>query len=354
MMKRFRLLHLAGSLAGIALLHPVTAFAADEKKESDKDPGEVNLYTHRHYESDEVIFSRFTEETGIKINVVKAGADELIERLKSEGSASPADLLITADAGRLVRAKDAKLLQPISSEGLEANVPENLRDPEGYWFALTRRARILAYAKDRIDPSELSTYEALADPIWRGRVIARSSSNIYNQSLLASIIANVGEEKATEWATAVRKNMARPPQGSDRDQMRAVAAGLADVAIVNTYYLGLLINSTEKADQKVGQDIGVFFPNQEGRGAHINISGAGVTKSSKNKENAIRLLEYLVDEKQQASFASANHEYPVNPNAEWSPLLTSWGAVKADELNLSELGKQNAAAVQAFDKAGWE
>lgn len=327
---------------------------AETDKRKLETEGEVNLYTHRHYEADEALFARFTEKTGIKVNVVKANADELIERLKSEGEASPADLLVTADAGRLVRAQEAGLLQAVKSEKLEDCVPAQLREPDGYWFGLTLRARIFAYAKARVNPASLSTYEALAQPVWKGRILARSSSNIYNQSLLASIIAQSSEEQAVAWARAVRSNMARPPQGSDRDQMRAVAAGLADVAIVNTYYLGILATSSDPADRKSAEKIGVFFPNQGGRGAHINISGAGVTRHAKNTENAITLLEFLVESEQQSEFARANFEYPVNPEGLRSPLLKKWGAFKADTLNLSELGKYNQAAVKAFDLAGWE
>jgi len=330
---------------GLASAAPLAGAFAQEK---------VNLYTHRHYEADQVLFKKFTADTGIEVNVVKAGAQALIERLKSEGAASPADLLVTADAGNLVRAKAAGLLQAVESDVLTASIPETLRDTDGQWFGLTRRARIIAYAKERVQPSELSTYEALANAEWRGRILCRSSSNIYNQSLLASIIANSDKAKGIAWATAVRKNMARPPQGSDRDQMRAVSAGLGDVAIVNTYYLGLLINSTDPQDQKIGRSLGIFFPNQEGRGAHVNISGAGVTKSSKNKENAIKLLEFLVSVESQKAFAEATYEYPVNPKAELSELLKSWGEFKADPLDLNKLGTNNAEAVKAFDLAGWE
>ncbi|MEM0969622.1 MAG: extracellular solute-binding protein [Verrucomicrobiota bacterium] len=255
--------------------------------------GDLTLYSHRHYESDDALFQKFTEESGIKVNVVKAKADELIERLKAEGENSPADLFMTADAGNLQRAKSQGVLQTISSEVLDAAIPENLRDPDGEWYGITQRARVLVYAKDRNKPEDFSSYEDLADPKWRGQILVRSSSNIYNQSLMASIIAAHGEEKAEEWAAAVRKNMARPPQGSDRDQMRAVAAGLGDVAIVNTYYLGLLVNSDDPKDQEVGNSVAIFFPNQaEGdRGTHVNISGAGVTKYSKNVKEATQLLE---------------------------------------------------------------
>lgn len=315
---------------------------------------EITLYTHRHYEADDKLFAEFTESSGIKVNVVKSGADQLMERLKQEGANSPADLLMTADAGRLHRAKEAQLLQPVDSERLEKSIPASLRDPDGHWFAFTSRARVVVYAKDRVQPEELSTYEDLTHPKWKGRLLARSSSNIYNQSLLASIIAANGEKKALSWARGVRANMARPPQGSDRDQVRGVAAGLADLAIVNTYYLGLLANSADPKDREVANKVAVFFPNQNGRGAHLNVSGAGVVKTSKNKEGAVKLLEFLASKKAQASFPIETYEYPVVKGVEWSDLLKSWGQFKPDSLNLAKLGELNKDAVKIFGRADWQ
>ena len=314
----------------------------------------LTLYTHRHYPEDEALFAKFTERTGIKVKAVKSGADQLMERLKQEGENSPADILMTADAGRLHRAKAAGLLQPTQSDSLTRRIPGPLRDPEGYWYGITSRARVIAYAKARVRPSELSTYEDLADERWRGRILVRSSSNIYNQSLLASIIAAHGERKALEWAMAVRKNMVRPPQGSDRDQIRAVARGLADLAIVNTYYVGLLKHSPEAKDRALVEKIGVFFPNQNDRGTHINVSGAGVVKTSKHKEAAIKLLEFLASKEAQATFPVATYEYPVAGEVEWSELLKSWGTFKRDTLDLATLGKLNKDAVKIFGRAGWE
>tara|TARA_R110002096_G_scaffold200639_5_gene384661 strand:- start:2042 stop:3052 length:1011 start_codon:yes stop_codon:yes gene_type:complete len=315
---------------------------------------EITLFSHRHYEADDALYEKFTKETGIKVNVVKASADELIERLKAEGETTKGDVFMTADAGRLVRAKAQGVLQPVESAVLSERIPANLRDPENMWFGLTQRARIVMYAKDRVKPEELSTYEDLADKKWRGRILVRSSSNIYNQSLLASIIAEHGAEKAAEWAKGVRGNMARPPQGSDRDQMRAVHAGLGDLAIVNTYYVGLLVNSTEKKDQEVGKSLGFFFPNQDGRGAHVNVSGAGIIKHSKNKDAAIKFLEFLASDEAQATFPKETYEYPVVPSVEWSPLQKSWGEFKADSLNLAKLGELNEKAVEVFNEVGWE
>ena len=315
---------------------------------------ELNIYSHRHYDSDAILFKQFSEETGIKVNVVKGSADQLIQRLSSEGKNSPADVLLTVDAGRLHRAKSAGVLEPVKSEVLLKNVPAPMRDPEGYWYGMTVRSRVIVYAKDRVKRSELSSYEDLAKPKWKGRVVARSSSNIYNQSLLASIIAAKGKDKAFAWAKAVRKNMARAPRGSDRDQARAVASGLADVAIMNTYYLGILANSSVAADREVANKVGVFFPNQNGRGAHINVSGGAVTASTKSKKEAVLILEFLTSAKSQETFGNVNYEYPVLIKNNKSQLLKSWGSFKADEVNLSMLGANNAEAVKLFDLAGWE
>jgi iron(III) transport system substrate-binding protein len=313
----------------------------------------VNVYTHRHYDTDQLLFDEFTKETGIQVRVVTASADELITRLEREGEASPADLLITVDAGRLHRAKALGLLQPIHSEILEAEVPAHLRDTEGFWFGLTQRARILAYAPDRVDPSELSTYEALAEPQWAGRVLTRSSENIYNVSLLASILAATGPEIAEAWARGVVANLARSPQGNDTDQILDLAAGVGDVALVNTYYLGRLLHDEDPASRELAGRVAVFFPNQSGRGTHINVSGAGVTAFAPNLENAVRLLEFLVGEDAQRAFAEANFEYPVRSGIPWAQTLADWGPYRADTLSLDRLGELNSEAVQIFDRAGW-
>ncbi|WP_306643975.1 Fe(3+) ABC transporter substrate-binding protein [Sanyastnella coralliicola] len=327
--------------------------AQDTPEETVQETQEVNIYSHRHYDIDQELFEEFEASTGIKVNVVKAKADELLVRLENEGADSPADLIMTSDAGRLVRAEQKGLLQPIESELLNARVAENLRDPQNQWYSLTVRARVFAYHPERVREDELTTYEDLANESWQGRIISRSSSNIYNQSLLASIIANDGAEAATAWATAVRANMARDPQGNDRAQVKAVAAGEADLAIVNTYYLGKMLNSENEAERKAGESVKLFFPNQDGRGTHINVSGAGLTKHSPNKENAIKLLEFLTSKEAQQRFADANYEYPVNPEAQASELLQSWGEFKRDSLNLVELGLNNARAIEIFGAANW-
>ncbi len=316
---------------------------------------EVNIYTHRHYPSDEILFKKFTAKTGIKVNVVQANADQIMKRLEEEGKYTPADLLLTVDVGRLYYAKEKGLLQPVHSKFLEEVIPFNLRDKEGYWFGVTKRARILVYNIDSVDPKTLSTYEALADKKYKGDILTQSSSSIYNQSLLASIIAHKGEKEAKTWANGVRSNFARRPTGSDRDQMRALAAGIGKVAIVNTYYVGQLINSKSFSDKAVAEMIGIFFPNQgeNERGTHINISGIGVTKYAKHKENAIKFIEFLCSSEAQKVFTSVNYEYPANKNVSPSKLLQSWGSFKEDNIELYKLGQDNAKAVKIFNEVGW-
>ena len=315
---------------------------------------QINLYTHRHYDSDKILFEKFTKETGIKINVIKGSADQLIQRMISEGKNSPADILLTVDAGRLHRAKEAGVLQSINSKTINKNVPSEMRDPDGFWYGLTVRARVIVYAKDRIDSNELSTYEDLATAKWKGKIAIRSSGNIYNQSLMASLIEANGSRRALRWAIGIRKNMARAPRGNDRDQVRAVAAGLADIAVVNTYYLGILANSKEKKDRDVFNKVSVFFPNQNNRGTHINISGAGIAKYSKNKSDAIKFIEFLTSPEAQETFGKVNYEYPLFIENNKSDLLKSWGTFKADKQNLSILGIRNSEAVKLFDRADWK
>ncbi|MCA1011010.1 Fe(3+) ABC transporter substrate-binding protein [Halobacillus halophilus] len=316
--------------------------------------GEVNLYTGRHYETDQELYDTFTEQTGIKVNVIKGDDDELIARLDREGKASEADLLMTADAGRLYRAKSQDLLQEVSSDVLNNNIPEKLRDQEGQWFGLTKRARVIAYHKERVDEEDIQTYMDLTKDQFQDKVLIRSSSNIYNQSLLASMIALEGEEKAKEWAQGIVDNMAREPKGGDRDQAKAVAAGEGDVAVMNTYYLGKLLKSEDQEEVKVGEQLGVIFPNQDSTGTHVNISGIGMTASSKNKENAQKFMEFLTTEEAQKQFAEANYEYPVNPDVEPSELLKSWGEFKEQDINLSKLGENNDKAVKIMNEVGWK
>ncbi|MBI1206053.1 MAG: extracellular solute-binding protein [Azospirillum sp.] len=316
--------------------------------------GEVNVYSARHYDVDRALYSNFTAETGIRVNLIEGKEDELIERIRNEGNNSPADLLITVDAGRLYRAQDAGLLQPIRSEVLEREIPPHLREPEGYWFGLSKRARVLIYDKAAVKPSELSTYEDLADPKWRGRLLVRSSTSVYNQSLVGSLLAADGEPATEAWAKAVVANLARPPQGGDIDQIKAVAAGEGDVAISNTYYFGRLINSPRAQVKELAQRLGVFFPNQDGRGTHVNISGAGVIKTAAHRAEAIRFLEYLVTPEAQRLFADGNFEYPVVAAVPPHPSVAAWGTFKEDPLNAAVYGRSNAEALKIMDRAGWK
>jgi len=315
---------------------------------------EVNLYSARKEKLIKPLLDRFTEKTGIKVNLVTGKADALLKRLEAEGLNTPADLFITTDAGRLYRAKSAKVLQPVTSRILLALVPANLRDPQNYWFGLSKRVRPILYVKNKVQPEELSTYENLADKKWRGRICIRSSSNIYNQSLVASMIAHNGPEQTEDWAKRFVANLAIAPRGGDRDQIKAAAAGLCDIAIANTYYLGKMLHGKDPAQKAAAKKVSVFWPNQNGRGAHINISGVGLVKHAKNVSSAVKLMEFLVNPKSQAWYAKANHEYPLRDDIAWSPTLQTWGKFVADELNLSKLGKLNAAAVKLMDRAGWQ
>lgn len=315
---------------------------------------EVNLYSSRHYDTDVALYEDFTEASGVEVNLIEGDADELIERIRAEGANSPADVLITVDAGRLYRAEEADLLSPVESDTLEERVPDNLQHPDDLWFGLSKRIRAVVYAKDRVDPAEITTYEALAEPDWEGRLCIRSSSNIYNQSLLASMIEAEGADAAEAWAGGIVDNMARPPEGGDTDQIRAVAAGECDIAVVNHYYLVRLIKSEDPADQEVAQAVDIAFPNQDGRGAHANISGAGVLENSPNREQAIQFLEYLTTPEAQKYFALGNNEFPVVDDVELDPVLAGWGEIATDDVNASAYGANNAEAVMIMDRVGWK
>jgi iron(III) transport system substrate-binding protein len=314
----------------------------------------VNVYSHRHYPADQQLYDEFTKQTGIKVNVVQAKAAELLARLEQEGASSPADVLITVDAGALYLIKQKGLFQAINSETLNQNIPTYLRDTENQWFGLTQRARVIVYNKEKVKPSQLSTYEDLTKPQWKGKVLIRSSENIYNQSLLAAMIHHEGAEKAKQWAAGIVKNMAREPKGGDKDQILALAAGEGEVAVVNTYYLGQMANSKEEAEQKAFAKVGVIFPNQAKYGTHTNISGAGVCKYAPNKDNAVKLIEFLSSDQAQKVYAEANQEYPIRGGLPYSATLESFGKFKADTLDLSILGKLNADAVKVFDEVKWK
>ena len=315
---------------------------------------DVNIYSSRQESLIKPILDQFSEQTGIKVNLITGSDDALITRLETEGSKSPADLLITADAGRLHRAKEANVLQALNSDKVNSLVPVNLRDKDGYWVGLTLRARPIFYVKGQVAPSELSTYEALTDAKFAGQICIRSSSNIYNQSLIASMIEAEGEVVAERFAKGLVANFARPPAGGDTDQLKAAAAGVCNIAIANTYYFGRLMTSEEASDREVASKLGVFWPNQADRGTHVNVSGIGLTAASKNGKEATALIEFMLTADAQNWYSDVNNEYPVVVGVAPSAALQSLGEFKADSLNLTVLGENNRAAVELMDRAGWK
>ena len=315
---------------------------------------EVNIYSARQENLIKPILDIFTERTGVTVNLVTGSADELIQRLTLEGDNSPADMLIAEDVGRLYRAKEAGVLQAVESAAINGIIPAQYRDSEGYWYGLTLRSRVIIYDKARVNPADLSTYADLAEPKWDNKICVRSSGNIYNQSLVASMISRNGVEAAEAWATGLVANFGRDPQGGDREQISAVAAGQCDLAISNTYYFGGMLKSTNEAERNAAEAVAVFFPDQNGNGAHMNISGAGITKAAKNRDAAVQLMEFLAGEEAQAWYAEVNNEFPVRADVPASELLQSWGTFKADNLALEELGIHNAEAVRLMDRAGWQ
>lgn len=311
--------------------------------------GEVNIYSYRQPFLIKPILDAFTQQNGIKTNVVFAPKG-MIERLKREGRNSPADVVLTTDIGRLNDAVKAGVLQPVRTEKLAANIPSNYRDPAGLWYGLTRRARIVFASSARVKPGELSTYEALTDAQWKGRICMRSSQHVYNVALLASLVAHHGAAKAEKWARGLKVNLARKPQGNDRAQVKAVFAGECDLALGNTYYMGKMLANAKQAPW--ANAVFMVFPNQKGRGTHVNVSGAGVTKHSARKENAVKLLEFLSDDSAQKMYAEKNYEYPVKPGVPWSTLVESWGRFKADKLDMVKIAKNRATAIRIFDRVG--
>ena len=330
--------------------------AADEATESSAAPAQprvVNLYSARHYDSDEAVYAAFTETTGIEINLLEARGDQLIERIRAEGERSPADVVLTVDAARLHRAEAAGLFEPQDYSG--QGVPANMIDPEGYWVGFAKRARILAVSTERVAEGELVSYEQLAGPEWEGRICVRGANSPYNQSLLAAIIAHRGEEAAEAWAAGIVSNMARQPQGGDRDQIRAIAAGECDVAIVNHYYYAMLANSEDAGDLATAAATRLVFPGQDGgTGAHVNISGAGIAVNAPHPEEARALIDFLLSDQAQRFFAELSNEYPAMPDAPYdNAVLDSFGEFGEDALNISALGDNNEAAVRIFDRVGW-
>jgi iron(III) transport system substrate-binding protein len=345
-------------------LLPLVLMACQNPKAEDEQV--VNVYTHRHYETDQELFTNFTKATGIKVNVVMADDDELLSRMEAEGANSPADVIITADAGRLGLAQQRGFLKPIHDSVLEANVPAHFRDPQGHWFGFTMRARVVAYDKSKVRAEELLTYADLCKPRFNRQILVRPSEHVYNQSLVAAMIAHFGPDSALAWCKGIVANMARDPKGSDTDQLLAIGEGIGTVAIVNSYYIGKLMQSTDPARQKAKNAIAVAFPvlragsmDQHGHvitdmiGTHVNISGGGVAAHAKHEANAIKLLRFLSSDASQAAFADGNMEYPVKPGIPAAAVLQGFGKLTPDTLDLSMLGRYNADAVKVLDASGW-
>ena len=316
---------------------------------------EVNVYSARHYRSDAFIYDAFTEATGIEVNLIEANGDQLIERVRADGDRSPADVLITVDAARLHRAEQAGLFAQTDFSALIPELEPHLVDPDQYWVGFTLRARVLAYSAERVEAGDVSTYEDLADPRWAGRICIRESGNAYNQSLLASIIARSGEDAAEAWAASIVANMARPPQGGDRDQIKGIAAGICDVAVVNHYYYAMLANSAQEADQEAAASTVLLFPNQDTSGAHINVSGAGIAANAPHPEEARELIAFLFSQDAQRLVAEMNNELPVIDGIEWdNPILQAMLPFQEDQRNISDLGDHNETAQRIFDRVGWQ
>jgi len=321
-----------------------------------KNSNEINIYSQRHYNVDKIQYENFEKLTGIKVNVTKANADELIQRMKNEGNNSPADLFITVDVGKLWQGGEMGLFQKFQDESVFSNIDPQLLDKNGYWVPVTYRSRVIVYSNERVEKNELSTYEDLSNEKWKGRLLVRSSSNAYNQALMSSLVENLGSEETTKWSQSVVANFARNPKGNDRDQVKAIAAGQGDIAIVNSYYIGLLLSSEKEEEINAGKAVSVFFPNQgEGeRGAHINVSGIALTKNAPNKKNAIKLIKYLNTVKAQKTYVNNSYEYSVNPNVKPDEIVQAWGEFKKDPVDLNSLGTNRNEAIRIFDKTGWK
>jgi iron(III) transport system substrate-binding protein len=333
--------------AAVALIPAASAAAADEPV--------LNLYSARHYQTDEALYDNFTKSTGIRINRIEAGDEQLLERLRSEGANSPADVLLIVDAARLAQAKGMGLFQPVKSRVLDERIPAALRDPDGDWFGFSYRARIIVYNKATVNPADVATYELLADPRNKGKVCARSGSHPYNLSLTSSMIAALGDAKAEAWARGLVDNMARKPQGGDTDQIKAVASGECGVALSNTYYYARLVRSTKPEEREIVARTGVVWPDQAGRGTHVNVSGGGVLRYAPHRENAIRFLEYLASDSAQVYFADGNNEWPaVKGVGVRNAALEQMGTFKADPLPIATLGRNAASAQKIVDRAGWK
>jgi iron(III) transport system substrate-binding protein len=341
------------ALAGAAVLAGCSAQESAPDESAAAGSGEVNLYSARHYDSDLPLYERFTAETGIKINRIEGNADELVARMRAEGANSPADLFITADAGALWRAQQAGLFQPVSSEALTEAVPANLREPDGNWYGFSRRARVVAYDPAKVQLSEIDDYAKLATPRFRGKICVRSSDSVYNLSLVGALIEAWGAQRAGEWVKGVVTNMARQPEGGDRDQIRAVAAGVCEVAITNSYYYIRMASGDDAADKAVTDKVKLAFPSLGGQGAHVNISGGGVAKNAPNKANAIRLLEFFASAETQRHIAANNNEFPASPTVAAPAPVDAYANFTAHPMSVAAFAKRQPEAQSLMSEAGW-
>ncbi|MFJ7665059.1 Fe(3+) ABC transporter substrate-binding protein [Lysinibacillus sp. NPDC097162] len=340
---------------GILLINTGCSLSSLTRQAESEDSRQVvNVFTTRHYYVDSMLFQEFTKRTGIHVNEVKGTAEELVERMKKEGETSSADILLTVDGGALEFAKQQDVLQKIKTETLLRNVPMEWRDKEYYWFGIATRARVIVYAKDRVRMEELSTYEDLTNERWKGKVLVRSSSSLYNQSLLASFIELHGEQQAEKWAQGIVRNFAREPEGGDKSQAKAIVAKVGDVAIMNTYYIGQMLNSNDPEEREIAEKLGVFFPNQLTTGTHVNISGIGLAKNAPNKENAIKFAEFLTSKEGQTLLVQGSFEFPVNPESTMPTLLKDWQNFKRQPIDVASLGRLHNNATEIFENVGWQ
>jgi iron(III) transport system substrate-binding protein len=335
-------------LAGVALLSSATLTAVPAFAD-----GEVNIYSYRQPYLIEPLLDAFTKETGIKTNVVFA-SEGLGERIAAEGANSPADVLLTVDIGRLDGAKQLGISQPVVSEVVNANVPAEFRDPEGHWIGLTNRARVIYASKERVDQDSI-TYEELADPKWKGRLCTRSGQHVYTVGLVASMVAHHGAEETEKWLEGVRDNLARKPAGNDRAQVKAIFAGECDIALGNTYYMGLMQTNEKEPEQQTWADsVRILFPNTDDRGSHVNVAGVILTKNAPNQDNAVKLIEFLSSDEAQRIYAETNHEYPVKPGVAVSERVASWGEFKKDNLSLADIAENRKTASELIDEVGFD
>ena len=342
----------------VALVALVVAACGQQGETTDAAPaagegGEVNLYTARHYDADLRLYEMFEEQTGIRINRIEGNADQLIARMQAEGDNSPADVFVTADAGAMWRAQNAGLLQPTSSETLNSRIPANLRAPGGEWFGFSRRARVVAYDSTKVQPEEVDTYEELASPRFRGKLCVRSGDNVYNLSLVGALIEAWGPEKTQEWVEGIVANLARTPEGGDRDQIRAIAAGVCEVALTNSYYYIRLANGDDAGDREVTETVKLAFPSLDGQGSHVNISGGGVAANAPNRENAVRLLEFLSSPEAQTLVSQYNNEFPASPDVAAPPPVDAYADFTAHPMSVAVYGQNQAQAQSMISAAGW-